>query len=366
MVSNISTLAQSTILIRRMMEMQAEMARVQKQIASGKKAETYSELGTEARTSLYLQASRASIETISNANAVTKVRMDAIQAALLRLSEIASELRDKARVATTGVGQPADSGNEVLRAIAASRLNEVTTILNTQVDGVYLFAGRKFDTPPMPPPGAVGEANTPLDNVALLDTDYPLDNTSASGVNRYAAITKHLDASATAPPGWPPTAPSPASAATPYYYQGEIGPDARLSATIDIGFTIEYGINAIDSAVQALLRGLYALATTDLTTATDAGFRALADLAADDLDKAFKELNAESANLGVQQATLRDVTTKHYNTLTLLTEQIIGVEDLGEAGMAEAVARMTQMQTNLEASYRLIASLKSLTLATLL
>ncbi|HEX6979208.1 MAG TPA: hypothetical protein VF342_07905 [Alphaproteobacteria bacterium] len=366
MVSNISTLAQSTTLIRYMMEMQVEMARLQKQIASGKKAETYSQLRTDARASLNLQASRASIETMANANAVTKVRMDAIQAALLRLSEIASEIRDKARVATTGVGLPADSGNEVLRSIAASRLNEVTTILNTQVDGVYVFAGRKFDTPPMPAPGAVGETNTPLDNVALLDTDYPLDNTSASGVNRYAAITKHLDSSAAAPPGWPPTAPTPASATTPYYYQGEIGPNAHLSATIDIGLTIDYGINAIDSSVQSLLRGLYALATTDLTTATDAGFRAIADLAADDLDAAFKGLNAESANLGVQQATLRDVTTKHYNALTLITEQIIGVEDLGEAGMAEAIARVSQQQANLEASYRLIAGLKDLTLAKLL
>ena len=60
------------------------------------------------------------------------------------------------------------------------------------------------------------------------------------------------------------------------------------------------------------------------------------------------------------QAGLATRQTELADTQTTLTAQVSGVEDVD---MAAALTQVTQLQTQLQASYQLIAGVKDLTLA---
>jgi flagellar hook-associated protein 3 FlgL len=108
-----------------------------------------------------------------------------------------------------------------------------------------------------------------------------------------------------------------------------------------------------------MMGALYALATSDLTIANDAGYRELARLAMNDLDQGFDELQEQIGILGVRQDTIEQTEQRHIDFLVILQNQIVNVEDVDAA---DAMTRLTLLQTNLESSFRLIAGTRDLSL----
>jgi flagellar hook-associated protein 3 FlgL len=348
---NISTLARNEFLRTQMLDVQRKMAKTQDQISSGMKSSVYSGLGLDARASLNLNNVKQTTEAyVANINTTTP-RMKIAEQAIGRIFDIAVEMRSKAVGATTEAGLPLATGNGALKSLARLRLHEVISLLNTQVDGMYLFAGQDTGAPPMTNAGKVGDAGTPLDNVALIDLTDPLDNTdpTTSGADRYAAITAHLDA--------------PGVGIGEYYYEGDTSVGTTLTARIDEGFDLDYGIRADNTNIKSILRSLYAMATTDLTPTTEAGFRQVAGQAEVDLDTGLRGLNIARADLGVQQQIMQEMSTRHDNFLTLVKIQIGQVQD---QDMAEAIGRFNLLQTNLQTSFQVMASLRDLTLVNFL
>jgi len=154
----------------------------------------------------------------------------------------------------------------------------------------------------------------------------------------------------------PPTAGEPGGEATAQF--GEKIPP--LQVRIDNGINLEYGVRADNPAIRKMLDALFALATTDLDTTDVAGFREIARLAADDLNTSRGMLSDLSADLGVKENVLDTTETRHSDFIVVTETQIDKVENVD---MADAVSRLTQTQTNLEASYKLLASIRSLSLA---
>lgn len=154
----------------------------------------------------------------------------------------------------------------------------------------------------------------------------------------------------------PPTAGEPGGEITAQF--GEKIPP--LQVRIDNGINLEYGIRGDNPAVRKILDALFALATTDLTTSTVGGFRELARLAADDLNVGRSMISDLSADLGVKENVLDATEQRHKDFIVVTETQIDQVENVD---MADTVSRRTQTQTNLEASYKLLASIRDLSLA---
>ena len=108
-----------------------------------------------------------------------------------------------------------------------------------------------------------------------------------------------------------------------------------------------------------IMGALYALATSDLTIADDAGYRELARLAMNDLDEGFDELQEQIGILGVRQNTVDQTETRHTSFLVILADQIVNVEDVDAA---DAMTRLTLLETNLQTSFQLIAGTRDLSL----
>lgn len=341
MSMNVATNAHNTALRLRLLEVQAEMTKTQIQVSTGKKSDLYSGLRSDTRTSISLTVSKSTTETYKQNINVARTRTDTMQTVLKRINDIAVELKNAAIEASSVPVTATGTSTQVTKLLAQERLREIASLLNTEVDGRYLFSGFEIDTPPMINPGAIGTAGTPLDDVAALAP--PLDNTAASGTTRYTNITTYLNTIAN-------------------YYTGDVGA-GQVAVRIDDGTDVAYGVRGDDSSIRTVMRGIYALATTDLTTAGEGGYRQILDLAMDDLDAGQAQVTQVSAVLGVRQATMDETFERHSNFLVTLTGQISDVEDVDAA---ESLSRMTLLQTNLEASYRLLASTRDLTLASFL
>jgi flagellar hook-associated protein 3 FlgL len=133
-----------------------------------------------------------------------------------------------------------------------------------------------------------------------------------------------------------------------------------LSATIDDQVSLNYGIRADDPALRTVLGAIFALATANLSSTTDAGFREVATRAAADLANGSRDVTTLASTLGVKEQTLQATEDRHKDFLGTLQSQLSTVED---ADMTESITRLTQIQTQLQASFQLLSTLKSLSLA---
>lgn len=412
--TNIATATQNNILRARILELQNELMRAQNQVSTGKKTDVYSGLRTEARTSISLNNSKTTVETYKQTISMTKARLDTMEAVFKRISDIVVEVRNTTLQIIGAEATATGSASATLKSLAENRLAEIANLLNSAVDGRHLFGGIALSTPPMISPGAVGTAGTPLDDVA---TGAPaLANTALSGSERYVAIagakdntTAAVAAGATViPVAGPPagvqagmqvkfeghataytiasvgpgnqitlTGPLTAGVASgekvnfvgmidendpAAFYQGDIT-GAQVSARIDDSFDLVYGVRGDNPAFATIMGALYALATSDLTTTTDAGYRQMARMAMGDLDDGFDQLQEQLGLLGVKQSTLEQTESRHADFLLVLQQQIVNVEDVDPA---EALSRFTMLETNLESSLRLLAATRDLSLVNFL
>ena len=132
---------------------------------------------------------------------------------------------------------------------------------------------------------------------------------------------------------------------------------------IDNGVDIDYGIRADNPAIRTVMNALFALATTDLNSATETGFHEIAIRAASDLASGGRGVTSLSADLGVKEAMLDSTESRHKDYQVVIATQLDRAENVD---MAEAVTKLTQTQTNLQASYQLLATLRNLSLANFL
>lgn len=132
------------------------------------------------------------------------------------------------------------------------------------------------------------------------------------------------------------------------------------SVQIDSSQSLEYGIRANDPAFQTILGAIFALATTNLNTTTQAGFRQIANRAAADLQTGSRAVTNLASDLGVKQNTLTTTQTRQQDFVTTLQTQL---SNLNDVNMAEAVSQLTEVQTQLQASFQLLSTMKNLTLS---
>ena len=313
------------------------------QSASGRVADTYAGLGGQASVSIDLRPQLQQIEGWKNNIAAAGPRLQITQTALQRLSDIASNFA----TATLGLATQTSAGVDATAIEAKSALAEVQSLLNTQLNGIYLFAGQYSVTPP-------------LSNAALASfvaqTQAPVASLGAvTGVATAAAI----QAAATATPLTATVGTSRTMAQIADGQDVAVGVVAGQNA-----YAVQSGPATTGSYVKDLVANLAAVAAlaggqtlqgsnfTDLVTALGNGMRGT-----------VVALSTEMAGVGAQQAQMTTTASQLDDQSRALTIQISGVEDVDLAATATA---LTQVQAQLQASYHLISTLHSLSLVNFL
>jgi len=126
--------------------MQTQLTDLQTQLATGKKSQTHSGLGVDASLVLNLRAELNVMDGYVRTIDQTQLRLTTTQQALTRIDEIASEMRTGAL--TSGY-EPLDGVQTQLQFSARERLEEMLSVLNTDIAGRHLFGGAATQTQPV-------------------------------------------------------------------------------------------------------------------------------------------------------------------------------------------------------------------------
>jgi flagellar hook-associated protein 3 FlgL len=125
-------------------------------------------------------------------------------------------------------------------------------------------------------------------------------------------------------------------------------------------YAVQAGAGTTGSYVRDLITGLAGLAGLSSTTASESTLQSYGAGISQLLNGAAGAIATDEAGFGQVQSELTNQTTTLSDTLTSLTKQVASVEDVDMASTATA---SSQVQTQLQASYKLIADLPDLSLA---
>ncbi|WP_029009299.1 flagellin [Azospirillum halopraeferens] len=296
-MERVATAHHQSQLVRYMLKAEANTATAQVQAATGLKSTDYKGIADDSGRLINLESYYRRSERYVDEGEVVNGRIQAMHSAVGGMID----LTNRVEALVTSLQGAAGKGAEGIRSEAAALLEEFAALLNTQLEGRYLFAGAVTDRAP----------------VSVNGTVYP-----------------------------PP--PSPSSPDTGYY-SGD-GTIALFRASDDL--ILEYGVTADNPAIEKALRAINLLATMPTDPIDTDRVNEAAELA----DAASDALTVVQTRLGATSATLERTIDRHLEEQLVLETR---VDDVRAIDLAEAATRASQLRTSLEATLSLIRTLET-------
>lgn len=353
-VSSFSSLGQNTFLRNQIDLLQSRLKTEEFRISSGFKSPDYSGLGVDSRKLINFQRQTQSIESYQKVIATVDTRMTVMQESLTQIQEIGSDLAAKYLQLQPDLETNA-SVRDTFRIEAQAALEQVNRLLNVQIDGRYLFAGAETQTRPMIAAGDRATAGTPLGDFFTQVNAY-------TGGTPVATVVGNVNTY------W--------DAITPWF-QGE-NPATTLSARVDEGVDVNYGVAGSADSFREILKGLYYFATVPYDPNQPTQYFQLLDQGQSHLEAglgrtasrtppvavaAVTDLSQITGALGTEQQKMERIRVDHLNMLSLLEREIGLVQD---ADAASSISLFTQLQTQLEATFQITSSVNNLSLTNFL
>lgn len=296
-----------------------QVAQVQEQVASGRVSDTYSGLGNQARTSLDLGPQIQHYATWQSNIDAAQGRLGVTQSALTSIDSIASTFF--AQVNSIDIDNPTSVAGVAQNAKSA--LQRVADLVNSKSGDAYVFAGTDSANAPLP------STDPTVLSTALLASDTaqaPFSTTLTSTVPQIEVGNNQ-------------------------WVKVGVLANANTLATSAAPTTGSY--------LRDIMKSLANLAgmTSGSGTAT-----VVADARAG-LSSGISALSTEAGALGDIQSSLTARQTQLGAVSTALTRQLSSVQDVDAVA---AITKASALQTQLQASYQIIAQSRSLTLASFL
>ncbi|MBI2253159.1 MAG: flagellin [Proteobacteria bacterium] len=296
-MDRISTFNQQRQFISQALEVQKRYAVEQTQQSTSVKSLTYDGYGSESRSIISLETDLKLADQYVSNGTIVAARVQGAYSAASSISDLATKARAWLSSLISGATDDISGANVQAQAY----LDEVGALLNTSVDGYYVFGGATTSTAP------VDLSTYAATDATTVDTSY----------------YKGGDAGA--------------------YYEAAPGLDITYSASAaNSGF--EKLIRALDLASQASEK------PADLDTMQDAY---------DLLDQAIDEIAVEQSRLsGIAQSV--DAAMDQNVDFQLYVESL--VDDLKNVDVTEITAKLSATELQLESSYSVLKALQSINL----
>ncbi|MEN0088031.1 MAG: hypothetical protein AAF737_06305, partial [Pseudomonadota bacterium] len=162
-----------TTLTSRSVEMREDMRSLERQLATGKKAETYAELGHQRRLSVSFRQTISEIDSWKETTTMVDMRVSIADVTLTRMQDLRTDAKaaiDPSTFNLNGGGKTSD------QQVAELLLTEFHALLQSDVGGRHIFGGREVETKP------VADLNTIL-----------YGNGTQAGVNTYIDERRQAD-----------------------------------------------------------------------------------------------------------------------------------------------------------------------------
>ena len=115
------------------------------ELGSGQAAQTYSGLGSQAGVALALNAQLAAINGYSSTASIVGTTLTVAQSVLTQLGSTGSAVQQS--VSQQGAFTLDNNGQTTTQEAAASQLDQILALLNTQVGNNYIFSGSAVNQP---------------------------------------------------------------------------------------------------------------------------------------------------------------------------------------------------------------------------
>jgi flagellar hook-associated protein 3 FlgL len=311
-MTRISTAGQTQLMLEAMLRNQARTQKSSLQVATLKTTNEFRGVAREALTLLGAKETLARNEQFSSSNTIVMQRLEAYDASLNQLGEIAQRLRETV-IAALATGSKIGLMEEIEAAY-----NEATTVLNVEVDDRYLFGGTRTGTPPI-------AATTPAALLALANTSDAFANNSL-----------------------------------------------KIKARISENQVLEYGLLANDvgqplfEAFRRIMQFNAGTLPSGATGPAGAFQEPLTDVQKNfltaelaSIDSVSNNLNQQVAKNGTKMQTL-DATRDRLADEALFTKKLI--REIENVDPAEAVTQLNEDRLALEASMQVLARISRVTL----
>lgn len=128
-------------------KMQDKFATLQMQLGTGVKAQSLADMGRDLPVSLSVRSRLSTIEGYSASIEQVSLRLSFFDNALTRMDEIEGQARNSAVQGQYGTN---NINMATIPSLSKARLDEVVTMLNSDIAGRYLFGGNVTDKAPLP------------------------------------------------------------------------------------------------------------------------------------------------------------------------------------------------------------------------
>ncbi len=161
--------------------MRSQLDDLQRQLATGRKAETYGGLGLGRTKSLDARAGTSAIAGYLGAISDANLRLKFATVGVEQLSKLVGEARTDLSVEAFS---PGADGRTIGQRTAENRLKQALDVLNTEVNGTYLFSGRSPDIKPVADFDAIMNGDATGDGLTTLVSERKLADAGAAGLGR--------------------------------------------------------------------------------------------------------------------------------------------------------------------------------------
>lgn len=262
------------------------------------------------------------------------------QSAITTISDIAS----KALSQFATVSNLTPQGLTTAAATARNAVVQIANLLNSQDGNRYIFAGQSSQTQPISTPNA------------FLTSSFFTSIQTAAGTLSAASVF----AAATLPANSPFAASLTANAGAPKV----VGTSGMIFTTGIVANTNAFigpstGSDTTGSYMKDILANLSAIGGLNASQIQNPGFSTFASAITSSLGNAINTMAQDAGALGNTQSLIATQATNLQTTSNALQNQLAAAD---QVNMTATLSQLSATQTQLQASYQLIASMKTMTL----
>lgn len=133
--------ARSLLMAQSLVDMRTQLSDLQRQMATGKKADTYAGIGLNRGLTVGLRSQLAAIGSYNDTIGNVGVRIEVAQSALTRIGDLGREMKSVSGQINSSIQRT------TAQQTAKNAVDEILGLLNTQVGDRYIFSGLASDSP---------------------------------------------------------------------------------------------------------------------------------------------------------------------------------------------------------------------------
>lgn len=342
-MTSVSSAAMSNAMRYQQMRMQADLVKAQKEASTGKVADTGLALGGRTAQSVTFSRDLDRLNVIIDSNGLVGARLSSTQTSLGQLSTAAQTFLSALTTATSS-----DSSNNLTQSSGKATIQQLTSILNTSVNGEYLFAGTNTDVKPINDFTAAGStAKAAFDAAFVANFGFTQDDPAAANIT--AAQMDDFITNDVTPqfmgPGWQGTW----SNAT----------DQQIVSRIALNETTPTSTSANSAGIQKLAMAAALVTGLMSSNISQAAKNTVVSRSTSLVGEALSGIGQIQSETGIVQKRVSDANDRMKTQVDLFERHILDLEGVDPAEAATRVADLTQ---HIETSFALTARLQQLSL----